>query len=269
MNTPNWMREPLVHFLVAGAAIFALFAWRGEPVDPSSRTIIVDQVVQAQIVQRFEQTLGRVPTDAELDQQIEQFVRDEVLYREALRLGLDQDDIVVRRRLATKMDLAASAAAEAAVPSEEVLRDWYSENISRYASAERVDFDQIYFGKLAGAEEALRLLRDSADWEALGDPISLPSSLVRSADQDIRDRFGTEFTENLKQMEQGSDWQGPIPSGFGWHLVRVTRRQTSEASDFDDVRSQVENDWRSSNIAERKETAYELLRAAYRVEVRK
>ena len=128
MRFPSWTREPLVHFLVAGVAIFALLAWRGADVDPASRSIAIDREQQARIALVFERTMNRAPTDAELDAQIERYIRDEVLYREALRLGLDRGDAVVRRRMAQKMDIIASSQAEAEQPSDEALQKHYDSN---------------------------------------------------------------------------------------------------------------------------------------------
>lgn len=134
MTLPAWTREPLVHFLVAGFVLFVALTWSsGGAVDPASRVIDVDRETQAQLSLQFERTMGRAPTDAELDGAIERYVRDEVLYREAIRLGLDQGDAVVRRRLVSKMDLSASAAAEAAEPTDEALRTFYNANRDRYA----------------------------------------------------------------------------------------------------------------------------------------
>ncbi len=264
---PNWTREPLVHFLAAGALVFALFAWRGDEVDPANRTIDIDRAVQADLSLRFERTLGRAPTDAELDQQIERFVRDEVLYREALRLGFDQGDAVVRRRLASKMDLAAGARAEAATPSDETLRAWYEANAERYAGAVSYSFDQLYFESESAAKSAIAGLTSGTDWSATGETISLPASAQGMPAREVDTRFGEVFLKELAKLDPGDSWQGPLRSGFGWHVVRLRARTSAAAPDFTEVRDQVLNDWRSETIASRKEAAYELLRGAYTVEI--
>lgn len=269
MNWPRWTREPLVHFLVAGALAFTFFAWRGEEVDPNSRAIVVGREVQAQLSLRFERTLGRAPTDAELDQQINQYIRDEVLYREALRLGLDQGDPVVRRRLVSKMDLAAGAQAEVARPSDATLRKWFDENAERFATGSAYSFDQLYFEREAGAQTALNELADTNDWRSFGGSISLPASLERSTPREIDTRFGDGFVEKLSAFQTGQEWHGPIQSGFGWHLIRLRELEQANVPDFETVRARVEDEWRSATIAEREEAAYDLLREAYRVEITK
>lgn len=267
MTPPRWTREPLVHFLLAGALIYALFAWRGEEADPASRSITVDRAQQAQLVLVFERTMGRAPTDAELDAQIERFVRDEVLYREALRLGLDQGDAVVRRRMAQKMDMLASARAEAAQPSETELRDWYRRHRGKFAQDASYAFDQLWFDSEAAAQAARTLLPGAAGWQELGQPISLPPSVSAMPEAEVRDRFGIQFAQGLERLEPGERWQGPIPSGLGWHLVRLERRDAGSTPPFEDVRAAVENDWRTATIAARKDAAYRLLRDDYTVKV--
>lgn len=269
MKRPGWTGEPLVHFLVAGAVIFALFAWRGEEADPASRTISVDREQQAQIALGFERMMQRPPTDAELDSQIERFVRDEVLYREALRLGLDRDDAVVRRRLAQKMDMLASAQAETAQPSGAVLRAWHRAHPERFADETRYSFDQLWFASEGAARAAYARLAGAKDWQQLGQPISLPLSLTGEKRGEVSARFGEQFLTAIDRLEAGEQWQGPVQSGFGWHLVRLRAREAGRQRPFAEVAKQVENDWRTSTIAERREEGYRLLRDAYRVEIDK
>ncbi|MET4131801.1 hypothetical protein ABIE62_000917 [Porphyrobacter sp. MBR-155] len=260
MRLSGWTREPLVHFLVAGFALFALLTWSSSgEVDPASRVISVDRAQQAELALQFQRMMGRAPTDAELATAIDRFVRDEVLYREALRLGLGQGDAVVRRRLVTKMDLSASAAAEAADPDEAVLRAFYKKNADRYDGEEKVSFVQAWFETEAEAKAAL-------GGNVRGGSISLPGVVGGKPMRDVEIQFGAEFARGLTTLKPGEDWQGPIRSGFGWHLVRL-RNRYSDMVDFESVRARVENDWRSAEIAARKERAFTVLREAYRVEI--
>lgn len=267
MALPGWTREPLVHFLIAGMLIYALLAWRGEEADPASRSIMVDREQQAQLALVFERTMGRAPTDAELDAQIERFVREEVLYREALRLGLDREDAVVRRRMAQKMDMLAGARIEAATPDEATLREWYNTHRERFASEAAYSFDQLWFDSERAARAAQATIAAGAEAEGLGQPISLPLSVKAMPNAEVLSRFGIQFMQELGRLEAGQEWQGPIPSGLGWHLVRLELRDIGEAPPFEKVRQAVESDWRISTIDARKEAAYRLLRDAYSVKV--
>lgn len=262
MTLPGWTREPLVHFLLAGFVLFVALTWSsGGSVDPSSRVISIDRERQAQLALQFERTMGRAPTDAELDRAIEQYVRDEVLFREALRLGLDQGDAVVRRRLVTKMDLSASAAAEAAEPGEAELQAFFDENKDRYGGTERVSFKQAWFESEDEARAAL-------GGKVQGGSINLPRIVGGKPMRDVRSQFGDQFASGLTTLKPSDDWQGPIASGFGWHLVQLHNRD-GEPADFNAVRDRVLNDWRSAEIAKRKERAFEVLRDAYRVDIAK
>ncbi|MDY7097106.1 MAG: peptidylprolyl isomerase [Pseudomonadota bacterium] len=262
MTFPDWTREPLVHFLAAGAVLFAgLTLFGGDAVDPADRTISVGPAQQARIASQFEKTMGRPPTDAELDAGIESYVRDEVLYREALRLGLDQDDAVVRRRLVAKMDLAATAAVEAAEPDDATLQAFLDANADRYSAAILATFDQRYFTDEGAARAALASGNDPA-----GEAISLPASMEEASRSEIEVRFGRNFAIALERLEPDNQWQGPVPSGFGWHVVRL-RSLNSAPADFEALRERLSNDWRSQQIADRKAQAFDILREAYRVEI--
>lgn len=260
VSLPNWAREPLVHFLALGALVYVALSWGGDPIDPSSRVIAIGGEEQAQIALRFEQTMGRPPTDAELDEAIDRFVRDEVLYREALRLGLDQGDAVVRQRMVAKMDGSASLAAEVAEPDDTTLRAFFDANAQRYAGARAVTFEQ----RLFTSEDAARAASTSDD--PVGQPTSLPGRVSGMPTAEVEVRFGQVFAAALESRDPGPGWQGPIPSGFGWHLMRLEERRVLPA-DFAAMRERVLNDWRSAESEARKTRAYEVLRSAYRVEI--
>lgn len=263
----RWMRDPLVHFLIAGAALFAFFAWRGGEVDPESRSITVTSEVQAALAMQFERTIQRSPTDAELDGLIDRWVRGEVLYREAIRLGLDRDDAVVRRRLSRKMDGIAGAEAETESPSEATLEQWLADNPEQFAVGTTYDFDQLWFAEETAARNALNVLNGRDNWQGLGGDISLPSTMTAEEAQEIEARFGAEFIAQLAVIEPDGKWTGPISSGFGWHIVRVHKKEPGDVPPFADIRQRVEDEWRTATIGARREAAFQLLRDAYTVSV--
>ncbi len=267
MKMPQWTREPLVQFLFGGLLLFVFFAWRGEPADPASREIEVSREDQAQLAVRFEALMRRAPTDAELDSLIEQYLREEILYREALRLGLDQDDPVVRRRLSQKMDEIAGARAETAPVTDAMLQEWLETHPERFARDAAFGFDQLWFDNEAAARAALATLSEDSEWRGRGEEISLPSSLDNEPLAAINSRFGQVFAREIEGLEASDGWQGPIASGFGWHVVRLREKQVSDIPPLEEIRTVVENDWRSSTIADRKKQAYELLREAYDIDI--
>lgn len=261
MKLPGWTREPLVHFLAAGAVIWLVLGWQSEPVDPASRTITVSKEDRARLALQWERTLQRAPTDAELDSLTEQFIREEVLYREALRLGLDQDDAVLRKRLAGKMDYLAASMAETATATDAVLQEWLSKHPERFAPEVRYSFEQRWFAERAAAQAGL------GSNDPLGEAISLPPSLTRATRREVEERFGEAFRKAVDDAQTGTKWHGPVPSGFGWHLVRVQARETEDVPPLTTIRDKVEADWRTETSAARKEEAYRLLRDSYRITI--
>lgn len=260
-------KEPLVHFLLAGAAIFAVLGWRSEPADPTSREIHLTREDQARLSVNFAQVMGRPPTDAELDAVIAQWVREEVLYREALRLGLDQGDAVVRKRLAQKMDVIAASAADAETPTNEVLEKWLTAHPERFAQDMKLTFDQIYFTTRGRAAVARTLLGGGADWRKLGDPVSLPAHF-EAADRSVAaSEMGDEFARALVNLEPGPAWHGPLESALGWHLVRLTARDPGVLPPLAAIRQRVEDDWRAATGQARQDAAYRTLRDAYTVTI--
>ncbi|MGB7374362.1 peptidyl-prolyl cis-trans isomerase [Pontixanthobacter sp.] len=268
-GSAGWMREPLVHFLLAGAVLFAFFAWKGAPADPSSRDITISREDRAQLALQWQRTMQRAPTDAELDSLTQTWLREEVLYREALRLGLERDDAVVRKRLANKMEYLATSIAETVQPRQETLENWLADNPQRFAQDTRYSFDQLYFAEKTAAEAAANALASGADWARLGENISLPQTAEAEAAAAVEKRFGSAFVDQLNDAAPGSRWRGPVPSGFGWHLVRLRMREAGIVPPLADIRGRVENDWRNQTLATRRDDAYQLLRSAYRVEIQK
>ncbi|MEL7199521.1 MAG: peptidylprolyl isomerase [Pseudomonadota bacterium] len=264
MTLPNWTREPLVHFAALGAVLYVALTWGGSPPDPASRVINVGAAEKEKIAESWSLTMGRSPTDAELDQAVEAFVREEVLYREALRLGLDESDAIVRRRLVSKMDFSASLAAETAEPKDDVLRAFLDENADKYSGANaanaKVTFDQTFFASEAAAKAALATDAD------VGQATSLPGTIEGANLRDVTTRFGEQFGAGLAALTASDNWQGPVQSGFGWHLVRL-RERAGDTPDFETLRPVLANDWRSAEIEARKQRAYEVLASAYRIDI--
>jgi hypothetical protein len=267
VNWREWLREPLVHFLIGGALVFAFFTLRGEAVDPDSRSITVTVDTAEQLAARFEQTMQRAPTPAEMDGIIRDYIREEVYYREAIRLGMDADDSVIRRRLRSKMEYLARAEAEATKPDDATLQAWLDKNVARYAADTRTSFDQVFLGDGDGAA-ALRALKAGADWQGLGKPISLPKSLEAADKAEIARVFGEAFAAALAKQRQG-DWSGPVRSGFGQHLVRVRKMEVPQPPTLADIRQRVENDWRAATAASREAKAYQALLDGYSITIEK
>jgi peptidyl-prolyl cis-trans isomerase C len=268
------LKEPLVHFLLAGFFLFAFFALRGEAIDPESRTITITEKQVERLAANWTQTWQRPPTQAEIDGLIRDYVKEEVYYREGLRLGLDQDDLIIRRRIRSKMEFLANSELENETPDDATLQTLLDRNPQRYAPDARTSFDQIYItaqdeaAARARARQMLTALAKGADWEKLGDAISLPRSPSGADRARITGDFGEEFANALAGLKSGQ-WSGPIPSGFGLHLVRVRSVETSGKPRLADVRQALENDWRSQTSKDREAKAYQALLDSYTIKIAK
>ena len=259
------LREPLVHFLIAGAFVFMLLSGRAP--DLGERRIVVDERVVAALVNRFQDSFRRLPTKDETDGLIRDWVQDQVYYREALNLGLDKDDEVIVRRLRRKMEAMAVAEAESRSPSDAELQALIDKDPARYTENPRTSFEQVYLGadtpgNRQQAEAALARLRRG---EAVtGLPLPLPGSFQDVSDDDISAQFGDEFAIALRNVAPGG-WTGPLASGLGLHLVRVSARKAPQPPSLDKVRQRVENDWRATANARAREEAYARILKGYDV----
>ena len=267
------LREPLTHFLIAGAMIFAFYGWRGSEVDAGDRRIAINQEQVERLVSMWSQTWQRPPSAMELDGLIRDFIKEEIYYREAMRLGLDRDDTVVRRRLRSKMEFMATSEAEMMVPGDVVLQAWLDKYPARYASDPVFGFDSVYVSMADGdaaararAKGLLGQLKAGGDASRLGDAISLPRAMDDASQQIISRQFGDEFAAALTALPKG-EWTGPVVSGFGLHLVRVRSVAAQRKPGLAEVRQRVENDWRSATRERREKQAYQALLNGYDIEI--
>ena len=262
-----WLREPLLHFLLIGALVYAQLA--GRPPDPGERRIVVSEALVERLAERFGDSFRRAPSRDELDGLIRSYVQDEVYYREALRLGLDRDDEVVRMRLRNKMVALATGETETMTPSDAQLQALLDKDPARYAREVNYDFEQVYLGDdspqvRGGTAAVLERLRRGADPLAQSRLLPIPLSFADAPISDISGQFGDGFAEQLRKLPEGQ-WSGPVESGLGLHLVRVSRRSVPAPPRLSEVRQRVENDWRSAAITAAEHKAYRALLQGYDV----
>jgi hypothetical protein len=265
------LKDPLVHFLVVGAALFALSAWRGESVSVGREEIVItaEQVAQARAAAAVLQ--GREPTSEELDALIEPTVRDEVLYREALALGLDENDDEVRRRLIEKMSYLTQDLADPEPPSEQALRDFYGANPDTFTIPSLVSFDQVFFspgtrGDALDADAAagLAALRSGRAPAEVGDRTPLRESYDDAPREQVAVLFGEELADALFGSAPG-EWTGPFRSDFGLHAVRLRSRSDARLPPYDEIAPRVAEEFGEQRRREANERAYREMRARYRV----
>jgi parvulin-like peptidyl-prolyl isomerase len=272
----SWLREPLVHFLLIGFLFFVGYGLfhRGMS-GPVSHRIELTPTDVNQLQMYFVSQWHRQPTPQELAALIEDRVRDEVLYREALGMGLDKDDTIVKRRMAQKMEFLADDIGKAHQPSDAELRSWYRRNAQRFASASVVNFRQVYFspdirGAQAGADaaEALKKLRgqpeNSKSAASISDHSLLPQNYRDSSLDQLTKDFGLPFATAVFKLKAGS-WQGPVLSGFGWHLVFLESIQPGHAPLYEEIEPDVKAAWFTEQRTEVWHKTYAEMRSKYQV----
>lgn len=264
----KFIREPLVHFLGGALLIFAFFWATGSDRDPADYAINIDETDISRLKAGWVQNFRRAPTQAELDSLIDQEIAEEIYYREALRLGLDKNDPVIRRRLFTKMRFVDGEDTANVAPTDAVLQQWLDKDPARYALSPLYDFEQIYLGQISAAEAGDRIdqLNNGAKPSAFTQSISLPGTVARASIAEVSRQFGDRFAEQLGGLEPGL-WSGPVTSGFGVHAVRITAKVPGKKAALNDVRQRVANDWHAAQQAARQEKALARYRSQYDITV--
>ncbi len=270
----HWLKEPLFHFLLIGFAVFglnAVFANRRDGGRGGDHEIVVTQGRMQSLEETFRRQWGRGPSTDELEGLVNDYVREEVLMREAVALGLDRDDAVVRRRLAQKMEFLSEDAASVMQPSEADLRAYLAAHPKDFAAEPRLSFSQIGLDP-EKQKDAGRLLyelnRGRDDLESLSYIRMLPVHVDTMERRDVLTLFGPEFTAKLETLPAGS-WVGPVPSGYGFHLVRLESIRPGQPQSFEAARDAVAREWSAAKRQEMKDAQLNQLLARYKITVEK
>ncbi len=264
----KYLKDPLALFLLLGVVIFAVDALVPDPDDERIEVGVLDI---ARLSDQWRAQMGRDPTETELAGLVDAHVREEMLVREALKMGLDVNDVIIRRRLAQKLTFLTEDLALLERATDGELRAFFEADAERYRVPARFTFSHIYFSPdrretaRADAEAALPDVTED-NWRTIGDPFMLRRTYAHVTVADIRKDFGTAFSQALPELDGGA-WLGPVESGYGFHLVRIDRRTASRLPDFAEVRERVATDYDSKRRSDANDTYYETLAAQYRVEI--
>ena len=270
------LREPLVHFLFIGAAIYLAYGWFADPVaDETDNTIVVSAGEIEWMETAWQKRWNRRPTAEELDGLIQQYIRETVLYREALNMGLDKNDTVIRRRLAQKLEFLAQDLVALTPPTDEDLQAYFAEHRQRYREPARFTFTQVFIdpdtrgdATLDDAERIKATLMAQGDAfdkaAALGDGFMLQTYYPENSQADIQKLFGSGFAGSVADLSPGQ-WQGPVLSGYGVHLVFVHARSEPPAPVLAEVRDRVVQEWEDDKRETLNEQFYASLRGRYTI----
>jgi hypothetical protein len=269
------LREPLLHFLLLGAAIFAAYSLVSKPDVSEPGKIVITQGQLASMAASFALMRQRPPTHAEWEGMIRDRVREEVYYREAIALGLDKDDTIIRRRLAQKMEFVANDVGAAPKPSDAELNAYLLSHPDKFRVEQKFTFTQVYLDPKKHGEN---LARDAAELASqlnhtsganisgLGDALMLDSKFDAAPAGEIAKLFGEKFATSMADLPPGR-WQGPIESAYGEHLVFLSDRSDARTPALHEVRDVVQREWTNAKLLEANERAYDELLKHYTVSV--
>lgn len=257
----NPLKSHLFWFLSIGASIFLIDALLSDRQDE----IVIDEAVTARIASLWQLQMKRAPVQEELDALVADWIVEEMLYREAKRLRLDEDDLIIRRRLVQKISFMAEEP-QLEEPDDEMLRAYFSEHAAKYRLPTRYTFSQVFF-RNRDAEQQLRaeLKQSDPDWRSLSEASMFNPSYVLRNSNEIQSDFGGLFVESLQGLEAKHDWQGPMQSEFGWHLIKLEEKHLPEMPSFRAVRRLVLNDYLYEARAAAKRSYLSELRQDYKV----
>ena len=263
-----------MHFLALGALVFLLFHLTTDRGETQDGKIVVTRGKVEQLLTGFSRTWQRPPTQQELDGLVEDDIREEVLYREALGMGLDKDDVIIRRRMRQKLEFLTEDTAAAAPPTDADLQGWLDKHPDKFRVEPKLAFSQVYLNAAhagdnasAAASKVLAQLDNAGESAAaaeLGDTTMLPHQFPLSRVDEIASVFGDEFARRIAQLGSGR-WIGPIPSGYGWHIVYVSERTEGRPKPLSEVREAVQRDWLAARRKEIIDATYSKLREKYAV----
>lgn len=265
------MREPLLHFFILGAMLFAFYQILNDST-LAENEIVLSQGGVENMALAFEKTWQRPPTDEEQQNLIDAWIREEIMYREGVAIGFDLDDPVIRRRVAQKMSFVADGLVPDA-PSEVDMQAWLDSHKDKYRLPPRYTFRQVYFDPQRHGDQleiileaAQAQLQNPSSQELPGDSTLLPTIVELASSIEIARNFGEEFSASLAGLEVGS-WQGPVRSGYGLHFVEILQREESRDPSLDEVKVAVERDLLNKQSQDINEAFYAALRERYVIRI--
>jgi len=265
----KYVKDPLIIFLLFGATIFAAQQLWDAKSTESHYQIDITPGLQKQIYDQWEVQMGRAPTPAEASNLFEQWIKEEIYYREAKTLRLDDNDTIVRRRLAQKLTFLNEDLANAQPATSAELEVFFADNVTAYAEPERFSFEHRYFSK-DRREDAQRDAEIARSYETItGDPFVLQRSYARRSVSELADMFGRDFAASLAGLDPDSPdpWQGPIPSAYGWHLIHLTERTAPRHPPLGEVSEAVLRDFLQQRRLKANEAFYQQVRSRYNIQL--
>jgi parvulin-like peptidyl-prolyl isomerase len=272
----RWLRESLVHFLILGALLFLLFHFVKGGTGTKQNEIVITSGTIRTMSENFQRVWQRPPTQKELDSLLQDYIKEEIYYREAIANGLDRDDTIIRRRLRQKMEFLADGMGYIKEPTEKDLQTYLQKHPEKFRVESRYTFSHVYLNpeqhQNSLQQDAKQLLaklnnaENSIDAGQYGDRFMLGYYFSNQSESNVARTFGDQFAKQLSQLETGK-WVGPIESGYGQHLVLISDRTEGKTPALSEVRKQVQSEWMTEESKQTSEKFYEGLRSRYKVKI--
>jgi len=269
----KWHKEPLLHFLIIGAFIFVVFSIvNKDEIDVSGNKIVITAADIERLSSNWSKKWNRPPTEIELKGLVESYIKEEVYYREALALGLDQNDTILRRRLMQKMEFLSNDLAELNQPDETTLNKYFLNNQEKYELPAQVSFTHIYFSldkrgaKVVEDAESVLSGLDALRAPDKGDSFMLEYDFAQETPYEVERLFGKNFAEQLFTLKANA-WQGPIESGYGLHLVRISEKTDARMPELASVIEKVRTDLMFERRQKTNKEIYERFKERYEIVV--
>ena len=272
----KFLSEPLLHFLLIGGVLFLVYSLQNEGLVENNRIVISEAEVD-RLITLWEKKRQRLPTQDELQGLIDQQIREEVMYREAIAMGLDQNDSVVRRRLAQKVEFISADLAALVEPTETELADYHAAHSDKFELPAQINFVQVYISPDKHGpniqDYADNLLNEltqadsNIDITTVGDSFMLDQHYEQVTKHDITRLFGKDFANKIFTLSVGN-WQGPITSGYGPHLIRIDNKTESRQLELNTVREKVRAEWLAQQRRDMDKVFYESLRKRYEIVIK-
>lgn len=269
-DTMKLIKDPLVHFLAIGAAFFALYSFVSPPNNIDKNIVISSGRIDA-LEQQFQKTWNRQPNPEELKNLIDGFSLEEIYYRQAKQLGLDNNDAIIRRRLQQKMEFFSQSMLEDLQPSDEILNAFIADNADDYRSDNHYSFEQVFISSDRSSEELAGKMADltsalNSGESAQGDTSLLPANFQQVSAFQVDRQLGKDFSLQLDQLELNR-WSQPLKSGLGLHLIKLNQFEQGQLPALADVRDKVERNWRYQQQQSTKQVLDKQLLQAYRIDI--
>lgn len=266
MSLRTFLREPLLHFLLIGMLIFIVDkAVHSET--QNQKLIVLDKNTRSELIQKFTEKQGRLPDLDEIDNLIDAWVYEEVMYREAVALGLDKGDPMFRSRLELKMRSMLIDNAVVDPPTDEQLKQWLEKSRARYSAPRRFDFIQIKIGgdDETAETEATNLVKTMRNGAIVEDYAGQEMYYRDRTRENIIQVFGESFAKGL--LDPGDDYWHAVHANDGWHVARVQHDKPAVEPDFQSLKPQLEADWQKDALKQKAQEAYQDILSTYDIRV--